>query len=158
MMPAVEITFDCLPLRSITRWDTPWDGGVQQKSLSNRIRRAVHQHGLLNTYYLHEGKCLFQLTNDPEIGAVEFSFEGTVLTDATDSRTRATFLETELVANSCDWLTAPVLRWLEETVTRAVLVEFNCYIASGDLHKAAERIERLESEVVTRGGFVSMGL
>lgn len=106
MIPAVEITFDCLPLRSISRLDPPLDATAQQKSLNDRIRRAIDQHGFHNAYYLHGGRCVFQLTNRPESGMLAFSFRGTVLTNHTDCKTRRAYLDVELVENTCDWLTA----------------------------------------------------
>jgi hypothetical protein len=158
MIPAVEITFDCLPLRSIARFDAPLDADPEQKSLYDRIRRDIEQHGLHNTYYLHGGRCVFQLTNHPQAGMPTFSFEGTVLTDSADCKTLRACLAVELVENTCDWLTASVLRWFGETVNRAVMVEFDRYIASGDLQKTVERIHRMEGDVLACGGFVGMGL
>ena len=158
MMPAVEITFDCLPLRSIARLDAPMDATPEQEALYDRIRRAIRQHGLHNTYYVHRGTCAFQLTNDPQTGRLAFGFDGTVLTDDTDCRTSGVCLAIQLLENTCDWLTADVLRWFRETVNRAVTVEFDRYVASGDLQRTQARILRLEADVLLGGGFVAMGL
>ena len=89
---------------------------------------------------------------------VEFAFEGVVLTDADDLKTRQCDLEVRLLREVCDWLTAPAVAWLAETVKRAVLVEFDRYIAAGDLKKTIARIERLRAETESSGGFLGMGL
>jgi hypothetical protein len=158
MSDSVAIGFECLPLRSIVRWDSPWDASIQQRMLWSRIRNAVLLHGELNSYYLFDGACRFQLTNDPDIGLLRFAFEGTILTDAEDLRTRATFLSVELASHACDWLTGSALRWLEESVKWAVRVEFDEYLASGDLRRTAERLERLEAEQIANQGYLCMGL
>ena len=59
---------------------------------------------------------------------VAFRLEGTVLTDSDDRVTLSADLEVELHSETCDWLTEPAVAWFRETVTRAVIVEFNRYI------------------------------
>ena len=59
---------------------------------------------------------------------------------------------------TCDWLTEPIVRWFAETVARAVRVEFDRYIAAGDLRKTIERMERLQAESDDQGGFIGMGM
>jgi hypothetical protein len=154
----VDISFDCLPLRSIGRFDIPPDASPQQLALGQRIRRAAAKHGLHNTYYLCNGRCVFQLTNHQQLGMIEFAFEGTVATDADDQKTSQCDLAIELRREVCPWLTAPAVRWLTETVTEAVKVEFDRYIAAGDLRKTIERLDRLQAESDARGGFLGMGL
>ncbi len=83
----VEITFDCLPLRSVTRLDVPIDASPKYQALCERIKQAIATHGTHNTYYLYNARCAFHLTNHPEVGSVEFSFEGTVMTDPGDQQT-----------------------------------------------------------------------
>ena len=80
------------------------------------------------------------------------------MTDSDDLRTLECDLETDLVGEVCGWLTADAVAFLQETVAHAVRVEFNRYIAAGDLHKTLERMEKLRAESNALGGFVGMGL
>ena len=92
---------------------------------------------------------------------IQYSFEGTVLTDPTDQKTVRCDLEVELVRETCDWLTQPVSNWLAETVSKAVAVEFDRYIAAGDLAQTIARIEQLTGPERRTGrlrGHVSLGL
>ena len=82
----VEITFDCLPLRSVTRFDVPIDASDELQARIERVKHAAEKHGLHNSYYLHNATCVHHLTNDPAQGMLEFHFEGTVLTDPTTKR------------------------------------------------------------------------
>lgn len=158
MNPPVEITFDCLPLRSVGRVDIPLDASPAFQALCQRIREAVARHGLFNTYYLHNARCVYHLTNDSQVGMMEFSFEGTVLTDAEDRKTVRADLAVELRREVCDWLTEPVVAWFRETVGRAVMVEFDRFIAAGDLARTVERMARIEAESDAHGGFLGFGL
>ena len=67
-------------------------------------------------------------------------------------------LEVELVRETCDWLTAPVVDGSHESVQHAVCVEFDRYIEAGDLAKTKERMERLQAEIEKTGGHVGMYL
>lgn len=158
MKSCVEIAFDCLPLRSVGRFDPPLDAPDEAVEFCDRLRRAAAKHGVLNAYYLHHASCVFHLTNDPEVGMVEFAFEGVVLTDGDDLKTRQCDLEVRLLREVCDWLSGPAVAWLAETVKRAAVVEFDRYIAAGDLKKTIERIERLQAETAASGGFLGMDL
>ncbi len=154
----VDVVFDCLPLRSVTRLDIPIDASPKYRARCERIKRAIETHGSHNSYYLYNAGCKFHLTNDPDVGRLEFQFEGTVLTDPTDQRTQHCQLEIELVRETCDWLTEPVVAWFWETVRRAVTVEFNRYIAAGDLAQTVKRIQQIQAQVDQSGGFVGMYL
>ncbi len=154
----VQIEFDCLPLRSLPRLDAPPDASPQQQGLASAIRKAVQKHGTHNAFYLYGARCVFHLTNDPVVGMLEFGFRGTVLTDADDRAAQRCDLEVELTRDVCDWITAPVVEWFRETVARAVQVDFDRFIAAGDLQKTVERMERLTAEIDSAGGFVGMGL
>jgi hypothetical protein len=154
----VEITFDCLPLRSLGRVDIPIDASPKFRAKCERIKRALDAHGTLNTYYLHNAACVFRLTNNPELGMIEFGFEGTVMTDDVDRTTTAAQLEIALKRETCDWLTEPIVAWFEETVRRAVMAEFDRYIEAGDLSRTMERIAQNQAEMESRGGFLGMGL
>jgi hypothetical protein len=74
MTAPVEIGFDCLPLRSVSRLDAPLDASAAHRDLCLRIKQAIETHGSHNSYYLRSGECVFHLTNDPTIGVVSFSF------------------------------------------------------------------------------------
>ncbi|NQT40324.1 MAG: hypothetical protein HQ581_22715, partial [Planctomycetes bacterium] len=89
---------------------------------------------------------------------LQFRFEGTVLTDTEDQRTEGADLSVELVRDTCDWLTTPVVEWFAETVCRAVRIEFNRFIAAGDLQRTVERVRLIEAESDQHGGFIGLGL
>jgi len=154
----VEITFDCLPLRTISRVDIPIDASPKYRARCERILKAMEAHGTFNTYYLYNARCIYHLTNHPEHGMLEFGFEGTVMTDASDRTTERSDLQVELIRETCDWLTEPIVAWFHESVRRAVQVEFDRYIAAGDLEQAVRRIQRLQKESDQHGGFVGMYL
>jgi hypothetical protein len=158
MSQSVEISFDCIPLRAVGRFDVPVDATDQQQALSERIQFAVKKHGVYNTFYLCNAKCIFHLTNDPEIGIVQFDFEGTVLTDQDDRKTKGCDLRIELEKETCDWLTTSAVAWLKETVSEAVKIEFDRYIEAGDLQKTIQRVKSLHDEADTQGGYMGMGL
>ncbi len=154
----VEIEFDCLPLRSVGRLDAPIDASPAWRSFCERVGQAVQKHGAHNSYFLHQGTCRFHLTNDRESGWLEFRFSGTVLTDAGDERTVSSDLTVELGAETCNWITEPIVQWFGQTVSRAVEVEFDRFIAAGDLEKARHRAEQLQQVVDEQGGFLGMYL
>jgi len=158
MTPSIEIAFDCLPLRSVGRMDIPLDASPGYRARCERIKHALATHGSHNTYFLYNATCLFHLTNDPEVGALEFRFEGTVLTDTADQKAAHADLEVELSRETCDWLTEPVVKWFKETVSQAARVEFDRYIAAGDLQQTIQRIEALQAESDQHGGFLGMYL
>jgi hypothetical protein len=158
MSQHVDIEFDCLPLRSVGRMDIPIDASPKYRERCERIKRALDTHGSHNTYFLYNARCTFHLTNQSDFGMVQFAFQGTALTDPTDRKTLRCDLEVELLRETCDWLTAPVTAWLAETVSKAVEIEFDRYIAAGDLAQTIERIAKLQADSDQRGGFVGMYL
>lgn len=154
----VEIEFDCLPLRTIPRLDIPIDASPKFRARCERLQKALDKHGRHNSYYLSNAGCKFHLTNSAEVGMLEFKFEGTLLTDAEDLKTQSTDLDVELVRETCDWITTPIVQWFRDSVARAVAVEFNRYIAAGDLEKAKQRVEAMKSQMEKSGGYVGMYL
>lgn len=154
----VEISFDCLPLRTVGRLDIPLDASPKFRQRCERVKAAMEKHGSFNSYFLYGASCKFHLTNHPVNGMLEFKFEGTVLTDPTDTRTDRTDLTVELVKETCDWLTAPIVNWFQESVAHAVRVEFDRYIEAGDLQKTKERIAQLQAQTDQGGGYVGMYL
>jgi hypothetical protein len=154
----VDIRFDCLPLRSLGRLDIPIDASPKYRALCERVKAALEKHGSHNSYYLHNARCAYHLANSDECGGLEFRFEGTVLTDAEDQHCQRCDLQVELLRETCDWLTEPIVEWFRETVSRSVLVEFDRYIEAGDLEKARQRIEQMQAASDESGGFVGMYL
>ena len=154
----VEIAFDCLPLRSVGRLDIPIDASPKYRQRCEAIKGALEKHGSHNSYYLYNANCVFHLTNHPEVGMVEFSFEGVALTAADDLKTASCDLAVELRRETCSWLSEPIVNWLKETVSQAVSVEFDRYIAAGDLQRARERIEKIQAASDVSGGFMGMYL
>jgi hypothetical protein len=154
----VDITFDCMPLRSVGRLDSPLDDDDDASEFAKRVRRAVTKHGQFNTYYLYDAQCVFHLTNDEKLGMVSFRFEGTVLADSEDQKTLDCDLEIELNGEVCDWLTATAVEWLKDTVVHAVRVEFDRYIHAGDLKRTIERLEKIRAESDSHDGFMGMGM
>ena len=154
----VEIEFDCLPLRSITRFDAPIDASPKYEQFCSRVKAAVDKHGSHNTFYLHNARCVYHLLNHASRGSLEFSFEGTVLTDQADVKTKNCDLKVELVAETVDWLTETVVKWFAESVSRSVAVEFDRYIEAGDLEAAKKRIEKIQQASDDADGFVGMYL
>src|SRR6202521_1195803 len=98
----VEIAFDCLPLRSVGRLDIPIDASPKYRARCERIKHALETHGSHNTYFLYNAQCMFHLTNQSDFGTVQFSFEGTALTDSADQKTLRCDLQVELVRETCD--------------------------------------------------------
>jgi hypothetical protein len=158
MQRYVEITFDCLPLRSISRLDIPIDASPRYRQRCENIKAAIAHHGSHNSYYLYNAHCVFHLTNTPGEGMLEFSFEGTVLTDQMDETTVHADLQTKLEKETCDWLTEPVVAWFKDTVPRAVMAEFDRYIAAGDLEQAKKRSEAMQAKADQSGGYMGMYL
>ena len=154
----VEIEFDCLPLRSVTRLDVPLDASPVYEQVILRVKHAIEKHGSHNSYYLHRGRCKFHLTNSPDHGSASFRFEGTVLTGQKDLKTRSIDLAVDLDQETCPWLSEPSVDFLAESVRQAVVVEFNRYLEAGDLVKAQKRIEAIQAESDRGEGYVGMYL
>ena len=154
----VDITFDCTPLRSIGRLDTPLDASPGFGRLCTRIRKAIQEHSRHNSYYMQGGMCVFHLTNNDRSGVLTFAFEGTVLTDAADQKAQACDLQIALMTETCDWLTSPIIDWFAQTVERAVLIEFDRYLAGNGVEQTARWATRIETEMETHYGYLGMGI
>ena len=154
----VEIEFECLPLRSVTRLDVPVDASPVYEQFVLRVKAAMSKHGSHNSYYLHRGTCTYHLTNDPGCGEVVFGFEGVVLTGEQDRQTKAVDITVNLERETCDWLSEPIVGFLAESVQHALQVEFNRYIDAGDLEKTEQRIRAVQAESDSAEGFVGMYL
>jgi len=155
----VEVTFDCLPLRCIRRLDIPLDASPKYRERCLRVKDALEKHGAHNSYFLYNAICIFHLTNDPQIGIIQFSFEGTVLTDLEDRQTESCNLVfNQLEKETCDWLTEPAVQWFADTVPHTIMVEFNRYIEAGNLEQTKQRVEEINAASDDAGGFVGMYL
>ncbi len=154
----VDISFDCLPLRSVTRLDPPLDASPALAAKWERIKQSIQEHGTHNTYYLHNAFCRFFVTNDPKCGMISFKFEGVVFTDENDSCPRSASLQVTLDQENVPWLEQHVVRWFSETVIHAVCTEFNRYIGAGDPARTRQRLEQLQKTLEDSGGFVGMHL
>jgi hypothetical protein len=154
----VDLTFRCLPLRSVSSFAPPVDASEEVAAMYRTLRAAAKKHGLHNSYYLHEGRCVFHLTNHDQIGTIEFAFEGTVLTDAEDMHVIGVNLTVTLAGEVCPWLVAAVVEWFAETVREATKIEFERYIAAGDLKKTIERMHEIQAKSDAAGGFLGAWL
>lgn len=138
--------------------DIPIDASPKYRARCERIKHQLETHGSFNSYYLYNARCKFHLTNEPELGMLEFLFDGTVLTDAGDIKTEQAHLQVELLRETCDWLTEPVVAWFRESVSHSVMVEFDRYIAAGTLEQTRQRIQALQQQADEHGGYMGMYL
>ena len=142
----------------MARLDPPLDASPGLTAKYSRIKAAIAEHGTHNSYFLHNATCRFFVTNDPLNGLIAFKFEGVVFTDDSDTLARHTFLKVTLDKETCPWLEQHVVKWFEETVSQAVLVEFNRYIGVGDPEQTKKRLLQMERTLEDKGGFVGMHL
>lgn len=140
MEPLVDIAFDCLPLRSVGRVDVPLDASPAFRARCQQLQHAIDTHGGENAYYVYNTRCVFRLANSDVSGMVRFAFDGTVITDRSDCKADRADLAVELTAETCGGISADVLAWFRRAVERAVLVEFDRFIAAGSL---ADRVSEL---------------
>ena len=154
----VEITFDCMPLRNVGRLDIPIDASPRYRQFCETVKSAIEQHGSHNTFFLYNAHCTYHLTNDPSRGMIQFKFQGTVLTNQDDTKTKRCDLEVELAGETCDWLDSNIVTWFENTVSRSVAAEFDRYIQAGDLKQTQDRIEKIQAASDDADGFVGMYL
>ena len=140
-------------LVSIRRWTPP-----KSSTPLGRTAPGLEHARRHNAFFLCNARCVFRFTNDPTFGTVHFTFHGTVLTDVEDRRTIGSDLRIELQSETCPWLTADAVAWLKESVDRAVRVEFDQYIAAGDLQRTVDRLRDLEGEITAKEGYLGMGL
>ena len=158
MSESVFITFDCLPLRSIGRLDIPLDASPEYRASCERLKAAFEKHGPLNSYYLLNASCVFHLANSEIDGMLRFEFEGTVRTDPGDAKAVDADLGVVLGSHTCGDLPDAVAVWFRRQVARAVLIEFDRYIAAGDLSAAVQASEERRRQSETDAGFVGMYL
>jgi hypothetical protein len=140
VQPAVDIEFDCLPLRSIGRVDIPLDASPAYRERCERLQHAMETHGTSNAYYLYNTRCVFRLANSDIENMLRFSFDGVVTTDRSDGKAERADVQVVLVSQTSGPMSDDVLAWFKRVVEQAVLIEFNHFITAGNL---AERVEDL---------------
>jgi hypothetical protein len=145
MEPVVDIAFDCLPLRLVTRVDVPIDASPGFRARCEYLHQAIAAHDVRNAYFLYNTRCVFRLANSDVENMLRFTFEGTLLTDHSDVQARDADLRIELAADTCGGLPPLVLSWFHSVVRRAVLIEFDRFISAGQLAQQVTRIGKLDS-------------
>jgi hypothetical protein len=143
--PHVDIAFDCLPLRSVGRVDVPLDASPAYRARCERLQQAIDKHGTQNAYFLYNTRCVYRLANSDIEGMLRFSFDGTVMTDHGDGKADRADLTVELTAETCGGLPPEVLAWYGRVVERAVLIEFDRFIAAGSLADRVAQLGQLDS-------------
>lgn len=131
--PTVDIAFDCLPLRTVSRLDVPLDASDSLRQRGERMKAAINTLGLERSYFLYNARCVFRFANSDVDGVCRFEFDGAVLTDAGDRKCERTMLEVRLVSETCGGVPREVETWLAERVRQAVAIEFDRFIAAGQL-------------------------
>ena len=144
MEPKVDIAFDCLPLRSVGRVDVPLDASPAFRARCEKLQRAIDTHGTENAYFLYNTRCVFRLANSDVENMLRFSFDGTLLTDRSDCKASHADLAVELTAQTCGALPPEVQAWFRGVVERAVLIEFDHFIAAGSLADRLSHLGRVE--------------
>lgn len=155
MIPAVDIAFDCLPLRSIGRIDVPIDASPVYRARQEKLQQALEEHGPRQTYFLYNTRCIFRFANSEIDGMARFEFDGIVHTDAGDLLTDFVDLDVRLVSETCEGIPPEVDDWLKQRVCKAVAIEFDRFIAVGSLSARAEELGQIE-KLSDLGGFAGM--
>ena len=157
MEPLVDIEFDCLPLRSVGRVDVPLDASPAFRVRCERLKHAMDLHASENAYFLYNTQCTYHLANSEIANMLRFTFDGTVLTDRSDCKSERADLEVELAAETCGGVSSAAMEWFRGVVTRAVLVEFDRFIAAGHLAATVAELGSVDS-VSSISGFAGMNV
>jgi hypothetical protein len=157
MTPYVDIAFDCLPLRAVGRVDVPLDASPAFRARCEQLQRAIDVHGTGNAYFLYNTRCVFRLANSEVENMLRFSFEGTVFTDRSDAKADRAELAIELQGHTCGKMPAEVIAWFRSAVEKAVLIEFDHFIAAGRLAKRMTDLGRVDS-IADLAGFAGMNV
>ncbi len=155
--PRIEIAFDCLPLRSVGRVDAPLDASDAFRRRAEKIKGALAEFGAERTYFLYNGHCVFRFANSDIDGTCRFEFEGVVRTDAGDRKFHDAMIDSHLASDTCEGVPDAVQAWLAARVEQAVGIEFDRFIAAGQL---AERAGALgaATNLADIGGLSGMGV
>jgi hypothetical protein len=137
----VDIAFDCLPLRSVGRLDVPLDASDALRGRLERIKAAIAEFGAERTYFLYNARCIYRFANSEIEGVCRFEFEGVVRTDAGDRKCQQTQLDVRLASETCGGVPPQVEAWLAERVRQSAGIEFDRFIAAGQLGDGAERFD-----------------
>jgi hypothetical protein len=155
--PLVDVAFDCLPLRSVGRVDVPLDASDALRRRMESVKAAMEEFGPQQTYYLYNGRCVFRFANSEIDGVCRFHFEGVVRTDAGDRKCQHVQLDVRLASETCGGVPPAVEAWLAERVERAVAIEFDRFIAAGQLAARSDELGAVGS-LAELGGFSGMNL
>jgi hypothetical protein len=150
MDPVVDIEFDCLPLRSVGRFDIPLDASAAFRARCERLKQAIDTYDNQHAYFLYNTQCTYRLANSEIANMLRFTFDGVVLTDLSDRQAERAELTIELTAETCGGVPPAVHQWLRGVVERAVLIEFDRFISAGQL---AARV----AELTTAGNLTAIG-
>jgi hypothetical protein len=145
MDPVVDIEFDCLPLRSVGRVDVPLDASPAFRQRCERLKQAIDTYDNQNAYFLYNTQCTYRLANSEIANMLRFTFDGTLLTDRSDYKADRADLDVQLTAETCGGVPPAALLWLRGVVRRAVLVEFDRFIAAGQLAARVQELGDVES-------------
>jgi hypothetical protein len=157
MKPIVDIAFDCLPLRSVSRVDVPLDASPAFRARCEQLQRAIEAHGSKNAYFLYNTRCVYRLANSEVENMLRFSFEGTLFTDRSDAKADRAELAIELQAQTCGTIPVEVLSWFREVIKKAVLIEFDHFIAAGRLAQRVNDLGTVDS-IADLTGFAGMNV
>ena len=118
---------------------------------------ALNTHAGQNAYFLYNTRCTYRLANSDIDNMLRFSFDGTLLTDRSDCKADHADLNVVLTAETCGGVPPAALDWLRGIIKRAVLIEFDRFIADGQL---AERVKQLGSvdSITDVAGFAGMNV
>jgi hypothetical protein len=157
MQPVVDIAFDCLPLRSLPRVDIPLDASPAFRARCERLRKALEAHPGENAYYLYNTRCTYRLANSDIENMLRFSFEGTLVTDRSDCKADRADLDIILTAETCGGVPPAAMDWLRGIVRQAVLIEFDRFIAEGQLAARKDELGGADS-IANICGFAGMNV
>ena len=157
MEPEVDIAFDCLPLRSVSRVDVPIDASPAFRARCQQLQQAIDAHGAENAYFLYNTRCVFRLANSSVENMLRFTFDGTLMTDRSDAKADRADLSITLAAETCGGVPPEVLAWFRGVVERAVLIEFDRFISAGRLEARVSELGDVAS-VATLSGFAGMNV
>jgi hypothetical protein len=157
MEQLVDIAFDCLPLRSVARVDVPLDASPPFRARCERLQQAIETYGRESAYFLYNTRCTYRLANSDIENMLRFSFDGTLLTDRSDCKAARADLNVVLVAETCGGVPLAALDWFRGAVKRAVLIEFDRFIAAGRLADRVDQLSDIDS-ITDVEGFAGMNV
>jgi hypothetical protein len=134
-----------LTSRSIGRVDVPLDASPAFRLRCQQLQQAIEKHGSENSYYLYNTHCILRFANSDVANMIRFSFDGTVLTDRSDGKADRADLNVEFVAETCNGIPFDVLAWFYRVVERAVLIEFDRFIAAGRRDARVDQLGQVSS-------------